>query len=152
MLCALWHALNTKQNPTQYMKVIFTHFLIGFSASLTLDFYTTLRHFVQRFMRTVRPSTCLFAEWRFGSCLFFVLLLAWETLFPVSGLFPQISQILLILSSLLLRVFPLIPSSLYSHRLQLPDVVLHNLWLQASYCLLYLGHRILSQSFQNHLH
>src|SRR5688500_118492 len=47
---------------------------------------------VQASTRSVRPSTEARIFWRFGSVRFLVLLFAWLTLLPTSGLFPQTSH------------------------------------------------------------
>ena len=43
----------------------------------------------------VLPSSIvILTDLRFGSCLLFVLLFAWETLFPTSGPFPDTEHLL----------------------------------------------------------
>jgi hypothetical protein len=50
------------------------------------------RHREQTFIRTVLPFLTAFTLWRLGYQTFRVLLLAWLTLWPKTGPFPQISQ------------------------------------------------------------
>ena len=63
------------------------------------------RHWVHALMRRTRPFSWWRTDCRLGSQRFLVLLCAWDTLYPVKGRFPHISQTRAIIHTFLKQTF-----------------------------------------------